>query len=53
MPAGTKGYMTETVTSASNKQRTWLAVAGWTLLVYTTIPLARTIQEGVQAHGGQ
>ena len=45
--------MTETVTSASNKRRAWLAVAGWTLLVYTTIPLARTIQEGVQAHGGQ
>ena len=40
-------------TTAGNRWRAWLAVVGWTLLIFVTIPLARTIQEGVQAHGGQ
>lgn len=31
----------------------WLTAACWTLLIYVTIPLARSIQEWVQAHGGQ
>ena len=39
--------------SAGHRWRAWLAVVGWTLLIYATIPLARTIQEEVQAHSGQ
>ncbi|MBP7829855.1 MAG: VanZ family protein [Kiritimatiellae bacterium] len=31
----------------------WLAVAGWTLAIYLTIPLARAIQTWVTEHGGR
>lgn len=32
------------------ERRAWLWVAGWTLGIYTAIPLARSIQGWVQAH---
>mgnify|MGYP001179147475 CR=1 FL=1 len=31
----------------------WLLAAAWTLIIYATIPLARTIQEYVSAHWGR